>query len=58
MNPLIGTDEHETVTSVRNVLQFMAGHQLEGENTAEIADGRRLILECCSDALETVLTQP
>ena len=51
MNPLIGTDEGETIENVRNVLEFLAWHRLEGEDTAEIADGRRLILECCSAAL-------
>jgi hypothetical protein len=51
MNPLINDDKAETVESVRNVIEFLAWHRLEGEETKEIADGRRLILQCCSEAL-------
>lgn len=54
-NPLIGSDSSETVESVRNVLEFMAWHRPVGEETPEIQDGRRLILQACSEALGTTL---
>ena len=55
MNPLIGTDLRETAQSVRNVLELMAAYQpTGGEETAEMADGRRLVLEACSEALATI----
>lgn len=57
-NPMIGSDEGETVESVRNVLAFLAQQRIEGEETDEIADGRRLILECCTEALGTVMRLP
>lgn len=43
-NPFIGSDEGETNRGVRNVIEFIARHNLEGEETDDIRDGRRLIL--------------
>ncbi len=38
-NPLIGAVAGETIESVRNVVEFLAWHTLQGENTAAIAGG-------------------
>lgn len=56
-NPLIGTDAGETIESVRNVLEFLQWHELVGENTAEIEDGRQLVLACCTDALSSLIAR-
>jgi len=56
-NPLIGSDSSETVESVRNVLEFLTWHRLEGEETPEIQDGRRLVLQACTEALGTILAR-
>lgn len=54
-SPLIGTTDNETVESVRNVIEFMAWHSPDGEITEEIADGRRLILQTCHEALSSII---
>lgn len=55
-NPLIGIDEGETIESVHNVLEFLTWNNSEGnEETEQMADGRNLILRCCTAALQNVM---
>jgi hypothetical protein len=57
-NPLVGTDAGETIESVHNVLEFMAWHKPEGgEVTTQMEDGRRLILQACTNALQIALEE-
>ena len=53
-NYLVDSDVGETIENVANVLEFLSCNKLEGEETAEIENGRHLILQCCVLALREV----